>query len=205
MDLFTGWSIILDYGLILARIDSCFLQTRTVAFSLHKTQVNRWTGVMWITCGLLWCFYQLFVLSFWRHPFTADDPLVSKWCNAIFFEYVLMNKQPQLHLGWRKGTFSANSNFYSLATSIPQGCIKLNKCDSKDFYLRNYILNKCCPFEIFDPCSVLFLSFPSFSSRSLSSIFPVLSLLLSLMYDSIMFLHISYWHAYKPQNGGLGS
>ncbi len=25
-------------------------------------------------CGLLWCFYQLFGLSFWRHPFTAEDP-----------------------------------------------------------------------------------------------------------------------------------
>ncbi len=22
-------------------------------------------------CGLLWCFYQLFGLSFWRHPFTS--------------------------------------------------------------------------------------------------------------------------------------
>ncbi len=28
-------------------------------------------------CGLLWCFYQLFGLSFWRHPFTADHPLLS--------------------------------------------------------------------------------------------------------------------------------
>ncbi len=28
------------------------------------------------------CFYQLFGRSFWRHPFTAEDPLVSKWCNA---------------------------------------------------------------------------------------------------------------------------
>ncbi len=27
--------------------------------------VSWWTGV---TCGLLWCVYQLFVLSFWRHP-----------------------------------------------------------------------------------------------------------------------------------------
>ncbi len=35
-----------------------------------------------ITCELLWCFIQLFGLSFWRHPFTAEDPLVSKWCNA---------------------------------------------------------------------------------------------------------------------------
>ncbi len=24
------------------------------------------------------------ILSFWRHPFTADDPLVSKWWNTIF-------------------------------------------------------------------------------------------------------------------------
>ncbi len=37
-------------------------------------------------CGLLWCFYQLFGLSFWRHPFTAEDPLVSKWCNATFLQ-----------------------------------------------------------------------------------------------------------------------
>ncbi len=34
-----------------------------------------WTGVDF-------CFYQLFRLSFWRHPFTAEDPLLSKWCNA---------------------------------------------------------------------------------------------------------------------------
>ncbi len=36
--------------------------------------------------GLLWCFYQLFGLSFWRHPFTSEDPLVSKWCNAKFLQ-----------------------------------------------------------------------------------------------------------------------
>ncbi len=24
------------------------------------------------SCGLLWCFYQLFGLSFWRHPFTTS-------------------------------------------------------------------------------------------------------------------------------------
>ncbi len=28
-------------------------------------------------------FYQLFELSFWRHPFTAEDTLVSKWCNFL--------------------------------------------------------------------------------------------------------------------------
>ncbi len=41
---------------------------------------------MWITCVLLWCFYQLFGLSFWRHPFTAEDPLVKNWYNATFLQ-----------------------------------------------------------------------------------------------------------------------
>ncbi len=48
--------------------------------------INWWTGVMWIACGLLWCFYQLFTALFWRHPFTAEDPLVSKLCNAKFLQ-----------------------------------------------------------------------------------------------------------------------
>ncbi len=49
---------------------------------------------MWITCGLLCCFYQLFGLSFWRHPFPAGHPLVSTWCDGKFqsmmpeYEYV---------------------------------------------------------------------------------------------------------------------
>ncbi len=38
--------------------------------------------MVWITCALLWCFYQLFGLSFCRHPFTSEEPLVSKWYNA---------------------------------------------------------------------------------------------------------------------------
>ncbi len=45
---------------------------------LSSEDINWWTGVVWITCGLLWCFYQLFGLSFWRHPFTAEHPLLSK-------------------------------------------------------------------------------------------------------------------------------
>ncbi len=40
--------------------------------------VNWWTEVVWVTWGLLWCFYQLFGLSFWRHPFTAEDPSVKQ-------------------------------------------------------------------------------------------------------------------------------
>ncbi len=45
---------------------------------LVSQDVNWWTWVMWITCELLWCFYQLFVLLIWRHPVTAEDPLVRK-------------------------------------------------------------------------------------------------------------------------------
>ncbi len=58
--------------------------TNTQLFT--SQDINWWTGDGWITCGLLWCFCQLFQLSFWRHPFTADDPLVSKWCNADFLQ-----------------------------------------------------------------------------------------------------------------------
>ncbi len=35
-------------------------------------------GVVWIICGLLWCF--------WRHPFTAEVPLANKWWNAKFLQ-----------------------------------------------------------------------------------------------------------------------
>ncbi len=48
--------------------------------------VNWWTRFVWITGGLLWCFNQLFGLSFWRHPFATEDPLVSKWYNATFLQ-----------------------------------------------------------------------------------------------------------------------
>ncbi len=41
-----------------------------------------WTGVVWIIV----MFYQLFGLSIWRHPFTAEHPLVSKWCNVTFLQ-----------------------------------------------------------------------------------------------------------------------
>ncbi len=36
--------------------------------------------------GLLWCFYQMFGLSIWRHPFTAEHPLLSKWCKTTFLQ-----------------------------------------------------------------------------------------------------------------------
>ncbi len=62
-----------------------FVQTHI--FCLLKMLTD---GLEW--CGLLWCFYQLFGLSFWRHPFTTEDPLVSKWCNVTFLQIWWKNK-----------------------------------------------------------------------------------------------------------------
>ncbi len=62
-----------------------WFEIKNIIMNLSSTQnftsqdVNWWTGVVGITCGLLWCFYQLFGLSFWQHPFTAEDPSV---CNV---------------------------------------------------------------------------------------------------------------------------
>ncbi len=60
--------------------------------------VNWWTRIVWITCGLLWCFYQLFGLILtapihWR----AIDVMLN------FSKSVLMEKHTHLHLGWHLG------------------------------------------------------------------------------------------------------
>ncbi len=67
---------------------------------------------MWITCALLWCFNQLFWLSFWRHPFTAEDPFVSKWWNAKILKNLFLwrNKLINILDGLRVSTFSAKFN-----------------------------------------------------------------------------------------------
>ncbi len=82
-----------DYGLVICpeatvwNSNLLMMDLFLISTQLFNWQdVTCWTGVVWITCGLLWCFYQLFGLSFWRHPFTAVDPLVSKWCNATFLQ-----------------------------------------------------------------------------------------------------------------------
>ncbi len=76
---------------------------------LSSPDVNWWTGVVWITCGLLWCFYQLFGLSFWRHPFTAEHPLLRQWCNDTFVQIWWRNK---LLDGLRVSTLSVPFHFW---------------------------------------------------------------------------------------------
>ncbi len=69
---------------------------------LHKTLTDGMES-----CGLLvdccdCCFYQPFGLSFWRHPFTAEDALWASDVMLNFSKSVLMKKQTHLHLGWRE-------------------------------------------------------------------------------------------------------
>ncbi len=37
--------------------------------------------------------------SFWRHPFTAVDPLLSKWCNATFLQ-IYSDEETNLSTSW---------------------------------------------------------------------------------------------------------
>ncbi len=69
-DFVTGGSNIKNYEL-----DGLMFKGLDDGFSHHKTLIDE----LEFTCGLLWCFYQQFELLFWRHPFTTDDPLMSKW------------------------------------------------------------------------------------------------------------------------------
>ncbi len=89
-DFFTGESNIMGKGHIFW-LEGFKLKKKLHGFVYYKHTAFHftrlwWTGVMWISCGLLWCFYQLFILSFWRHPFTAEDPLLSKWCDDTFLQ-----------------------------------------------------------------------------------------------------------------------
>ncbi len=89
MYFFTRGSIIMDYGLVsdalkLKPHDDGFVSYKHAAFGFTRCYLMDWSGVDYL--WLLWCFYQLFGLSFWRHPFTAEDPLVSKLWNAIFLQ-----------------------------------------------------------------------------------------------------------------------
>ncbi len=63
------------------------------------------------SCGLLWCFYQL--LNILTAPFTPEDPLVSKWCNAKFLHpFWWRNKFIYISDGLRVSTFSGNFHFW---------------------------------------------------------------------------------------------
>ncbi len=52
-------------------------------------------------------FYQLLGLSFWQHPFTAEDLLVSKWS-------VPMKKQNTVQIEWHEDEYIfSNFSFFN--------------------------------------------------------------------------------------------
>ncbi len=61
----------------------CFLQTHS--FLIHTMLNDRLQS-----CGLFVNYWDVFIspigLWFWRHLFTAEDPMVSKWCNDKFLK-----------------------------------------------------------------------------------------------------------------------
>ncbi len=61
---------------------------------------------LWI---IVMFFYQLFGFLFWRHPFTAEDPLVSKWCKAKFVPNLCWWRNKLIYIldDLRVSTFSA--------------------------------------------------------------------------------------------------
>ncbi len=79
----------------------CFMQTHSFCLLQMLTD-----GLE--CCGLLWCFYQLFGLSFWRHPFTAEHPLLRQWCRDTFLQIWWRNKLILISDDLRVSTFSAN-------------------------------------------------------------------------------------------------
>ncbi len=60
-------------------------------------------GLEW--CGLFWCIYQLFGLSFCRHPFTAEHSLLRHWCRDTFLQIWWRNKLILILDGLRVSTF----------------------------------------------------------------------------------------------------
>ncbi len=79
---------------------------------LHAHSFSLWT----LFDGLIICvifFYQLFQLSFWRHPFTAMYPLESKCWNVKFLQ-IYSNKEKLIYIldSLRVSAFSANFHFW---------------------------------------------------------------------------------------------
>ncbi len=72
---------------------------QTCSFSLHKMLVDGL--VMWITCGLLWCFDQLFGLIL-TAPIHCRGPIGMQESKLIlhFSKSFLIKKQTYLHLEW---------------------------------------------------------------------------------------------------------
>ncbi len=89
----------------------CFLQT--CSFWLHTQDINWWTGVVWITCGLLWCFFScldsdgthsLQRIHWWASDGMLNSPYLFPWRNKPIFtldgQCVCVKFQQIIIFGW---------------------------------------------------------------------------------------------------------
>jgi len=74
----------------------CFM--KTCIFPLYKMLTD---GLE--CCGLLLCFLSAVWTPLWWHPFTSENQLVSKWCNATFLQ--IWWRKTLLCLGWPEGEY----------------------------------------------------------------------------------------------------
>ncbi len=81
-------------------------------------------------CGVDYC--DVFIrLSFWRHPFTAEHPLLRHWCSDTFLQIWWRNKLILILNGLRMSTFSVIFGWtvalmalciWAQSNKMPSGC-----------------------------------------------------------------------------------
>ncbi len=99
---FRVWVSILDHtSFHFHSLIFSLLASDKMTFSLEKAILWMEDFEWWIE----WSFYHLFDLSFLQNPFTAEDPLIRKWCNAKFLQICFRWINKPLD-GLRVSTFS---------------------------------------------------------------------------------------------------
>ncbi len=80
---FCSWTV-LDLSIFLSRFrwDKFSLKNAIVRIKELYFSQKQWFQVKSIFMMAYKHYLWIIELSFWRHPFTAEDPLVSTWCNA---------------------------------------------------------------------------------------------------------------------------
>ncbi len=111
--------------LVLCRFLSWF-----TLFHWRKCYYGLWIHDILNPCVLLRCFYQLFELSFWRHPFTAEDPLVMLWCifPSLFW---WRNKLIYILYGLKMSKGFSKYNFFVRAIALNFACMLFSSSGTK--------------------------------------------------------------------------
>ncbi len=94
-----------------------FIFLQTCSFLLHKMLIDG-LELCWLLDYNYVFFFQLFGLLFWRHPFTAEDPLVSKWCDATFLQ-TCSDEESNSSTSWIAWWWVHFQNIFSYGWTIP--------------------------------------------------------------------------------------